>query len=157
MKQLTSNLFLAVVWCLLTASFSSWNFVAGMIVGALVVNTYSSVTGQRSYFKRVWGLFAFACYFVKILVKANLQIAWEILTPEHSQSPRILRYPVDGLSDTEKTTLANAITLTPGTLAVDISPDGKWLYLHCMYAEDPVATLAEIDDLAIRLRKAVFS
>jgi multicomponent Na+:H+ antiporter subunit E len=157
MKQLTSNLFLAVVWCLLTASFSSWNFVAGMLVGSAVVNTYSSVTGQRSYYKRVWGLFAFACYFIRILIKANFQIAWEILTPAHNQSPRILRYPVDGLSDVEKTTLSNAISLTPGTLTVDISPDGKWIYLHCMYAKDPAATLAEIDDLSSRLRKAVFS
>ena len=46
---------------------------------------------------------------------------------------------------------------TPGTLVVDISPDGKWLYIHAMYAKDPVATLAEIDDLQSRLRKAVFS
>ncbi|XHC26340.1 Na+/H+ antiporter subunit E [Phycisphaerales bacterium ac7] len=157
MKQLTFNLFLAVVWCLLTASFSAWNFVAGALVGAAVVAVYSSVAGQGSYFKRAWGLLAFAGHFVKILTKANIQIAWEILTPAHNQSPRILRYPVDGLSDVEKTTLANAITLTPGTLVVDISPDGKWLYLHCMYAQDPASTLAEIDDLALRLRKAVFS
>lgn len=157
MKQLGTNLFLAVIWCMLTASFSIWNFVGGMFVGAIVVTVYSSVSGQGNYLKRAWGLLAFACYFAKILTKANLQIAWEIITPGHSQTPRILRYPVDGLSDGEKTTLANAITLTPGTLVVDISPDGKWLYLHCMYAQDPRATLNEIDDLAIRLRKAVFS
>ena len=48
MRSLTLNIVLALVWCLLTASLRPWNFVAGLIVGAAVVNAYGSVSGQRS-------------------------------------------------------------------------------------------------------------
>ena len=57
----------------------------------------------------------------------------------------------------ELTTLANCITLTPGTLVIDVSDDGCWLYVHCMYAKDPAKSIAELDELANRLKREVFS
>ena len=91
-----------------------------------------------------------------VLLRSNLQIAWEILTPDWKQAPRIVRYSVSGLTDVEKTVLSSAITLTPGTLAVDLSDDGKWMYLHCMYAEDRAAQIEEIDTLRLKLERWVF-
>ena len=92
-----------------------------------------------------------------LLIRSNLQIAREILTPGWAQSPRILRYEVGGLSEVETTVLANSISLTPGTLAVDVSDDGRHLYLHCMYARDRAAQLREIDRLRERLERWVFA
>jgi multicomponent Na+:H+ antiporter subunit E len=157
MKKFLFNLFLALTWCLLTGSASPWNFVAGFLVGVVVVSAYSNVTGQGYYVRRWFEAIAFVLYFLGILVKANVQIAKECVTPGFSQKPRILRYPVSHLSQIERTTLANAITLTPGTLVLDISPDGNWLYIHCMYAENPAVALKEIDELAAKLRKGIFA
>ncbi len=157
MRRFLFNLFLALLWCMLTGSGDPWNFVAGLAVGAVVVSVQSNVTGQGPYLGRGLKLLRFTWYFLQVLVKANLQIAWDIITPGFSHSPRLLRYPVGHLNDVHTTALANTITLTPGTLAVDVSPDGEWLYLHCMYAEDPVTQLAEIDKLADRLKEGIFS
>jgi len=151
------NLVLAVVWCLLWGSGSIWNFIGGLVVGSVVVSGFNRATGREPYLARLGRFLRFAMYFTKILIKSNLQVAREVITPGFTMKPSILRYPIDHLSPIEKLTLANAITLTPGTLSVDISPDAKWLYLHCMYAESHDAALADIDELANELRKGVFS
>lgn len=157
MRSFLFNVGLALVWISLTGSFSEWNFIAGMLVGAAVVEGYTRARRSAPYLGKVVRLFGFAMYFLRILVQANLQVAWEVVTPKHTMQPRILRYPVAGLSDVERVTLANAITLTPGTLVIDVSPDNEWLYIHAMYAKDEEAALRSIDELALRLRKGVFS
>jgi len=151
------NLALAVIWCALTGSASAWNFIAGTVVGAFVIALYGLAIRDRQYFHSLLNVAAFFFYFMRILIKANLQVAWEVLTPNMHQTPRILRYNVKGLSDTHVTTLASAITLTPGTLAVDLCPLGEFLYIHCMYAEDRERAIAEIDELARRLRETFFA
>ncbi len=157
MTRFALNLALAVIWCFLWGSVTAWNFVAGLLVGAVVVSVYGRATGDAGYLHSIWAKITFGLYFFRILTKANLQIAWEIITPGYNFKPRFIRYPVDGLDEVELTVLANAITLTPGTLVVDVSPDRKYLYLHCMYAENREAQVAEIDELADRIRKGVFS
>lgn len=157
MRSFIFNLVLAVVWCLLAGSGSVWNFVGGLMIGCVVVAGFNRATGREPYLGRVGRLLRFAAYFVKILVKSNLQVAREVITPGFTMKPSILRYPVEHLSAVEKITLANAITLTPGTLTVDISPDGRFVYLHCMYAQSHDAALSDIDELAANLRKGVFS
>ena len=151
-----ANIALAIVWCLLTGSVDEWNFLGGMFVGALVITAYSHATGSGRYLGRAVELARFLGYFVVILVRSNLQIAWEVLTPRMHQSPRIIRSPVDGLTTGQLTALASAITLTPGTLVVDVSPDGRWFYIHCMYARDRDAAVAELDELSRRMREQVF-
>jgi multicomponent Na+:H+ antiporter subunit E len=157
MRSFLFNIGLALVWCALTGSFTEWNFFAGMLVGAAVVEGYTRARRSAPYLGKMVRLVGFAGYFLRILVKANLQVAWEVVTPKHTMQPRILRYPIAGLSDVERVTLANAITLTPGTLVIDVSPDNEWLYIHAMYARDEEAALRSIDELALRLRKGVFS
>ncbi len=157
MKQFLLNLVLALTWCLLMASFDPWNFVAGLLVGSLVVSVYSNATGQGGYYLRIWRIISFTCYFFKILIKSNLQIAWEIITPGWGCTPRVIRYPVGELTDVQRVTLANCITLTPGTLVMDISPDKQYLYIHSMYGKHRDVVIRDIDHLAMRLQKGVFS
>lgn len=151
------NLVLAVVYVALVAEMSYFNFIAGFVVGYIVIWVYglSKPDGPR-YNQRVFQFIRFVGYFLWILTKANLQIAWEIITPKLNQTPRIIRYPVEGFTDVEITTLANLITLTPGTLVVDVSDDNNWLYIHCMYAREPEVAVAGLDELATRMRQEVF-
>ena len=150
------NIVLAVVWCALS-SFDGWNFLGGFLVGAVVVSVFSRATSGEKYITNAWKLAWFMGYFCRLLVQTNLQVAWEVLTPRMHQKPRIIRYPIAGMSDIERTTLANAITLTPGTLVVDISPDERWLYIHCMYAQDRDSAVHEIDELWNKMRRGVFA
>jgi multicomponent Na+:H+ antiporter subunit E len=151
------NLFLAVVYVALAGRVNALSFLKGFAIGYLLITLYCMTTQKPNYGFKVVKLLRFLIYFIFILTKANLQIAWEIITPGLNQTPRILRYSVEELSEVELTTLANCITLTPGTLVIDVSDDNKWLYIHCMYAKDRASAIAELDELATKLKREVFS
>jgi len=151
------NLALGLVWCALTGSITEWNFIAGTLVGAVIISVYAGATGGRPYIGRGWRLLRCLLHFSRLLVQSNLIVAWEVLTPRMHLKPRIIRYAVDDMSDAHRTALASAITLTPGTLSVDLSPDGRWLYIHCMYGRDRERTVRDLDDLAATVRRALFS
>ena len=150
------NLFLMVVYMALAGEVSFLSAVAGFVIGALILTMVGYAEGRGGYLRRVWGLVKFGVYFLYILVKANLQVAREVVTPGFSMRPRILRYPVEGLTPVELTTLASAITLTPGTLSADVNEDGTVLYIHAMYAQDRAAAIAELDQLRRWLLREVF-
>jgi multicomponent Na+:H+ antiporter subunit E len=84
-------------------------------------------------FRRVIG---FVIYFTWEVIKANLHVAYEVITPQHHMKPAILAIPLDVKTDLEITAFANLITLTPGTLSLEVSEDRKTLYIHAMYVDD---------------------
>ena len=151
------NLLLAVVYVLLTGNFTGLNVIIGFLIACGVMTIYGMGTGRGSYPIRLFRLVRFFFYFMWILFLAILQIAWEIITPGLHQTPRIIRYPVGHLNDVQITTLANCITLTPGTLVVDVSDDREFIYVHCMYAEDRDKAVSELDDLRLHLEREVFA
>ena len=151
------NLLLAAIYVLLSGDFSGLNIIIGFAISLGVLTIYRLSTGQGQYALRLFRIIRFAFYFMWILFLANLQIAWEIITPGMHQTPRIIRYPVDHLNEVQITTLANCITLTPGTLVVDVSDDCSFIYVHCMYAEDREKAVADLDDLRLHLEREVFA
>ena len=156
MKAFLFNILLAIAWCSLTASFTEWNFIAGMIVGALVLEGYTLSVADTHYLGAGVRLLRFALYYLKLLVESNVLVTLAVIQPSRL-APRIVRYPVKGMTDVQRTTLANAITLTPGTLTIDVSPDGEWLYVHTMFGKDTDQVRHEIDDLRRHLRDGVFA
>jgi multicomponent Na+:H+ antiporter subunit E len=79
---------------------------------------------------------SFVFFFLYELIKANVQVAYDVITPKFYMTPGIVRVPLDATSDLEITLLANLISLTPGTLSLDVSEDRKVLYVHSMYIAD---------------------
>ena len=151
-----TNVFLAVLWMLLWGEFDIYYLVAGFVLGYMLLGLVSRTVDGQGYGTKGWKLISFSAYFVRILVKANVQVAWEIITPGCGMTPRFIRYDVQGLTPVQITSLANTITLTPGTLSVDIGDDERFLYVHCMYADDRDAAVRELDELRDRLMKEVF-
>lgn len=88
---------------------------------------------QRSYFRKLPKFFSLLFFFLKEMLVANLKIAYEIITPRYHMQPTVLALPLDAKTDLEITLLANMISLTPGTLSIDVSPDRKHLYVHALY------------------------
>jgi len=150
------NISLTLLWMMLTQSSSFLNGVLGFAVSAVVVTLAARAGGYGAYLGRLFNLVRFAAYFLYILVKANLDVAWEIVTPNLNMKPRIIRYDVRGLTPVQVTTLANAITLTPGTLSADIDDAGGYLFIHAMYAEDRKAAVQGLNELRDRLMWLVF-
>ena len=81
-------------------------------------------------FPKIVGLFFF---FIKELLFASIQIAWEVITPRHRMESGLIAIPLDARTDFEITILATLISLTPGTLSLDVSEGRETLYVHAVY------------------------
>lgn len=75
-------------------------------------------------------------YFTWEVIAANLRVAYDVVTVKHFMRPGILAIPLEAETDLEITVLANMISLTPGTLSLDVSSDRKVLFVHAMYLSD---------------------
>lgn len=150
------NIALSLLWMMLNRDTTLLNGILGFALGAIVVEFTLRAAGQSTYIGRLWSFVRFAIYFHYILIKANLDVAWEIITPGYTMKPRMIRYSVKGLTPMQITTLANAITLTPGTLSSDINDAGDTLYIHAMYAEKKTDATKDLDELRDKLLKLVF-
>lgn len=140
------NLLLSFIWVALTGSLSYSGFLFGFILGFLVlwIMNRNSESEDRRYFTRLPKIFSFIFYFLYLLVKANLQVAYDVITPKYFFRPGIVRYPMNADSDFEINVLSTFISLTPGTLILDISEDKKALYIHVMYLTDPESFVSEL-------------
>jgi len=150
------NIVLAVLWCFTWGTFDFFTLTTGFVLAYVVLGVYSRVTAVEGYGTKGRDLIRFAAYFVRVLFVANLEIAYEILTPGLGVAPRIVRFDVSGLTPVQRTILMNSINLTPGTLVVDMSPDHRTFYVHCMYARDYDDAISQLADLKGRLISEVF-
>lgn len=138
-----SNILLTLIWVAITGNFILLNYVFGFIISFFILRLVA-IPGKRKYFRLVPKVIAFIFYFLYELTKANLQVAYEVLTPKLNMTPGIIKFPLDAETDLEITFLANLITLTPGTLSLDVSDDKKVLYIHSMYIKDRESFIAGI-------------
>jgi multicomponent Na+:H+ antiporter subunit E len=88
---------------------------------------------HKSYFYKLPKAIAFVMFFLKELLVANLKVAYDILTPSFHMEPTLVALPLSVKTDLEITLLAGIITLTPGSLTLDVSSDRKFLYMHVLY------------------------
>jgi len=89
-------------------------------------------------------LLRFLVFYLKELLLANLRVAHDALTPTHHMRPAMLAIPLDARTDFEILLLVNLITMTPGSVSIDVSTDRRVLYLHAMYVQDPEDLRREI-------------
>lgn len=132
-NRFLANLILTFIWVALTGSFEFANVLFGFFLSYFVLWIITRGSGRARYFRMVPKVISFLFFFLYELMKANLQVAWEIGTPKLHMTPGIVGVPLDVKSDAEITMLANLITLTPGTLSLDVSDDKSTLYVHSMY------------------------
>jgi multicomponent Na+:H+ antiporter subunit E len=72
-------------------------------------------------------------YIYEVLI-SNARVAHDVLTPTHHMRPGFIHLNIEGLTDRQILAASNLITMTPGTLSLDVTPDRKFLQIHCMYA-----------------------
>ncbi len=94
-------------------------------------------------------------YFTYELVVANARLAWDVITPGLPTTAGIIQVPTAARTDAELFLVANAISMTPGTLTLEIDKEGGWLFVHTLYAEDRGHFLDQIAGLERVLLKAV--
>lgn len=124
------NILLAIAWGALTGEFYPINLLFGYLLAfVLLWVIFRNQPGQK-YFVRLPKIIEFIFFFLGELVLANLRVAVTVLSPRMDIQPGVIAVPLDLETDTEITLLMNLITLTPGSLSLDISDDHKVLYVH---------------------------
>ncbi len=145
MRLFQINLLLGGGWCALFGTFDPGTFARGFLLAFVVLSLTSPLFGQ-AYFRRVLLAARLGAYFHYELTVSSLQVAWDVITPGHSSRPGIVAVPLDLEEPIQITVLANLISLTPGTLSLDVSPDGRTLYVHDMFVDDPDETRRSIKE-----------
>ena len=145
------NLLLALAWMALTGMFDPINFAVGFILAYIMLRLMQRPEDPKNYFQRAALVFRFAFFYLKELVKANLRVASTVLSPQMQLTPAVVAVPLDTDSELSISLLANLITLTPGSLTLDIAADCSVLYVHTMYADDIDQFRLSIKDLERRV------
>ena len=141
MRYVTVFLLSMVFWLMLTFEFTFANLIVGVVASLI-----TSLIFTRFFVKNVYKLlqpkryFWFIIYlfvFIWECLKANIDVAYSVLHPAMPIRPGIVKVKTTLKSDMAKMLLANSITMTPGTISVDIIDD--YLYIHWIYikSEDP--------------------
>ncbi len=131
------NLLLALAWVILSGDFSGTNLVIGLVFGYItLVLIEPQVPALKGYPGRIPRILRFIGFFIKELVQANLRVGFDILTPPWHMKPGVIAMPLEARTELEITMVANLISLTPGTLSLDVSDDRKVLYIHAMFLDN---------------------
>jgi multicomponent Na+:H+ antiporter subunit E len=146
--MLIGNLLLALAWAALQAEFTLANLLVGHTLGYLILLMLvkGGVFEESRYIGKVSLALSLGVFFLWELIYANLRLARDVLAPRASITPGIIAVPLDATRDGEILLLAALINLTPGSVALDVSPDRTHLYVHVMYMDHPDAARAEIKD-----------
>jgi multicomponent Na+:H+ antiporter subunit E len=137
MSRYFNNILLALVWAALTGSFTIANFAFGLLLGWLALYLVREQLEPRRGRRRAGRMLSLAVLFIKELILSG----WRV-----DLQPGIFAYPLKVSSDFEITLLANLITLTPGTLSVEVSDDRRTLFVHAIDCSDVEKTVREIRD-----------
>lgn len=127
------NLLLSFIWVALTGSMNYSDFLFGFLLGFFILWILNTDESDKRYFTRVPKTIGFFFYFLYEMLVANIQVAYDLITPNYFFKPGIVRFPMKATSDLEINLLSIFIALTPGTLVLDVSEDKKSIYVHVMY------------------------
>jgi len=89
-----------------------------------------------TFFVKTYQVVSFVIYYLTEMIKANILIATDILSPRPKMTPGLLKVKLEVESDHEILSLFNLISMTPGTLSIDLSDDKKFIYIHAWHVKD---------------------
>jgi len=146
------NLLLAAGFAVIMDQLNLGGIVAGFIIGYAALWITRPLFGPTGYFGRVIKLLWLAITFIWEVLVSNFRVLWDVVTPTHFSRPAVIGVPLDASTDFEIMVVANMISLTPGTLSLDVSEDRSTLYVHVMFGDDVEAARAQIKE---RIEKRV--
>jgi multicomponent Na+:H+ antiporter subunit E len=136
----------------LTGSFTGPSLVVGFIIGyGCLAVVQIHVEELRGYAQKVPKLIGFSLFFIWEVFKSNAVVAYDVATPNLKLNPGVVAVPLEASSSIAITIFANFITLTPGTLSLDISDDRSVLFVHAMYLDDEEGLLRDFKKIEDRI------
>lgn len=150
-KKFLMNLLLSFIWVALTGSMNYSDFLFGFLLGFFILWILNQDDSDERYFNRVPKTIGFFFYFLYEMLVANIQVAYDLITPRYFFKPGIVRFPLKATSDLEINLLSIFIALTPGTLVLDVSDDKKSIYIHVMYLKSREKFVSRIQHAETKL------
>lgn len=130
--QLLINLCIGLLWMFLQDDWSIITFFTGYVIGLMVIFGLRRFFPSKFYPKTLLAIFKLLIIFTYELIDSGILVVRQVLRPKINITPGIFRLRTELETDWEITLLSLLITLTPGSLVMDLSPDGKTLYIHAM-------------------------
>ena len=148
------NLLLAMAWVFLTGTITAMNLLAGFFFGYLALMVLQrQVPALQGYSRKLPRFVAFLVFFLKELVKSNIKVAYDVATPVWHMKPGVIAFPLQAETDAEILLVSSFISLTPGTLSLDVSDDRKVLFIHAMFLDDEDQLRKDLRELELRILK----
>lgn len=132
--QFLLNLFIALLWILLKDEdvFHLQTAITGFIIGAIIVFMMRRFYGGRFYLHRFLAMLKLILIFISEILQSSVVVIKHILSPKINIEPGIFTYETILRGDWEVTTLALLLTLTPGSVVMEINEKGNVFYIHAM-------------------------
>lgn len=139
--QMMLNIVIAVLWMFLKDEDKVYfsTFFTGYLIGIIVMYLMHRFFGQTFYMKKVWSICKLVLLFLKELILSSVVVLKQICSPKLNITPGIFAYETKLDGDLEVTTLALLLTLTPGSVVMEIDESGKLFYIHAMDIEQSKA------------------
>lgn len=152
--QFIVNLFIAFLWMLFQDEdvFRLPTFVIGFLVGIVIVFLMRRFFGGRFYLYRLYAVFKLILIFISETLQSAVVVIKQVLSPKIKIKPGIFRYETILKGEGEVTTLALLLTLTPGSVVMEVTPEGNVFYIHAM---DIVETKDDLINSLKRFEKAI--
>jgi multicomponent Na+:H+ antiporter subunit E len=126
-------LWLLLTWPVVDGQIDFQIVVAGLIASLIVAIMFHEILPEEHHVfispVRIFWFLVYIPVFFYYVIKANLDVVYRALHPQMPIKPGIVKIKTNLKTDSAITALANSITLTPGTLTVDLTDDG-YLYIH---------------------------
>jgi multicomponent Na+:H+ antiporter subunit E len=145
MRYFVYSLFLAIIWSFVKGDVSLGNIVLGLILAPFVIKAFKPLyqfrfeqpMSLKHVLKKIPKQLKFLWKLNYEIILANITVAKIVISPKMNIKPGIIAVPIRAKTNASITGIANSITLTPGTITIDISDDKKILYVHAIDASDP--------------------
>lgn len=141
--QFIINLFIAVLWFLLNDDPNAdiTTFMSGFFVGVLILYAMHRFFGTQFYLRRVVKIIKLILLFIQELLLSSMSVLKQVLDPQLKITPGIFTYETKLKGDYQVTALALLLTLTPGSVVMEVSEDGSTFYIHAMDIEESKETV----------------
>lgn len=138
------SLMLLIVWLLMNNSVSAGQILLGLIFALLIPLGTSSMRKSQPTLKRPFTAVKYLLLLMGDIIVSNVEVAIQVLGPIGKITPGFIAIPLDITHDLPITLLASSISLTPGTVSIEVSEDKQWLYVHVLNLVDEAETIARI-------------
>lgn len=150
--QVLINLFIALLWMFLQDEWSILSFIGGYLVGLFIVFSMRRFFRESFYLKKVFSAFKLLLVFLSESVASSIYVIRQVIRPKVNVTPGIFKIETELSSDLEVTLLALLLTLTPGSVVMEVMPDKKTFYVHALNLP---ASIDAVEQSKVKFEKVI--